>query len=202
MKKFSQYKGFTLVELMIVIAIIGILAVAVLPQVFGTQENARDSARQSALRNIQSSIFQYYSDTSNFPGAGATATAGTSGAGAGTGTTPTCLSDLQTELKSHASSLPTDPKPTGYGVAGCESKGGYGYKYLASGNYIVSAKMERQTNANFNKEGQNGDDSGNAKVNSVKYDALNDIEEVQPQINKKNILKDTTKANWYFVIGQ
>ncbi|MCB9805448.1 prepilin-type N-terminal cleavage/methylation domain-containing protein [Candidatus Peribacteria bacterium] len=45
-------KGFTMVELMIVVAIIGVLAVALIPSLLGSQSKARDSARFNNLKSI------------------------------------------------------------------------------------------------------------------------------------------------------
>lgn len=60
-------KGFTMVELMIVIAIIGVLAVALIPSLLGSQAKARDTARQNNLNSIASAIDGYQLDNSAFP---------------------------------------------------------------------------------------------------------------------------------------
>ena len=49
-------KGFTLVELMIVIAIIGILAVALFPSLTSYLARGRDTSRVAAVKEIVSSI--------------------------------------------------------------------------------------------------------------------------------------------------
>ena len=61
-------KGFTMVELMIVIAIIGVLAVALIPTFIGAQSKARDTGRAAALANASTSLASFNNDNGYFPG--------------------------------------------------------------------------------------------------------------------------------------
>ena len=65
MKNFK--KGFTLVEMLIVVVIIGILAAALLPRLMSAQASARDSARMSAIQQIATATAAYLQETGNYP---------------------------------------------------------------------------------------------------------------------------------------
>jgi type IV pilus assembly protein PilE len=60
-------RGFTLVELMIVIAIIGILAASLFPSLTGYLKRSRDAARTSHLKDISNAVGAYYSDKETYP---------------------------------------------------------------------------------------------------------------------------------------
>ncbi len=55
-------KGFTLVELLVVVAIIGILAAIAIPQFSSYRKKAYDSTAKSDLRNLVSAEEAYYAD--------------------------------------------------------------------------------------------------------------------------------------------
>ncbi|MFC1838806.1 type IV pilin protein [Thermodesulfobacteriota bacterium] len=59
-------KGFTLIELMIVIAIIGILAAIAIPQFSAYRTRSYNSAAQSDVRNIATAQEAYYVDNSTY----------------------------------------------------------------------------------------------------------------------------------------
>lgn len=61
--------GFTLVELLITIAIIAILATVGIVAYSTVLKQGRDAKRQSDLRAIQSALEQYYSDQGFYPAA-------------------------------------------------------------------------------------------------------------------------------------
>ena len=88
----KQNKGFTLIELMVVITIIGILSVGGAVTYIVQIQKARDGTRITDLGQLQSMMEEYYQDNSYYP---------LSAVGAAT---------FATSIKQYATHLPKDPK--------------------------------------------------------------------------------------------
>ncbi len=73
--KHIAQKGFTLVELLIVVIILGILAAIVIPQFSSSTDDAKFSALDANLATMRSAIELYRQEHSAYPGATETAAA-------------------------------------------------------------------------------------------------------------------------------
>jgi len=63
----KQNKGFTIVELLIVIVVIGILAGLVITTYNGIQQKARNTERTTDLKTFQSQLEAYYAQNARYP---------------------------------------------------------------------------------------------------------------------------------------
>ncbi len=66
MLQLKSKKGFTLIELMIVVAIIGILAAIAIPQFANMVAKSQEGATKGNLGTIRSALSIYYGDTEGF----------------------------------------------------------------------------------------------------------------------------------------
>jgi type IV pilus assembly protein PilA len=65
----SDQRGFTLIELMVVVLIIAILIAIAIPTFLGAKQRAQDKAAQSSLRNALTNAKALYTDTNSYTGA-------------------------------------------------------------------------------------------------------------------------------------
>lgn len=63
----KRQSGFTIVELLIVIVVIGILATLVIVTFTGIQQKSRNSQRQTDINAVASHVEAYYAQTGTYP---------------------------------------------------------------------------------------------------------------------------------------
>jgi len=103
-RKMKAEQGFTLIELMIVVAIIGILAAIAIPQFSAYRIKAFNSAAESDLRNLRLTSEAFYTDNQSYA---PTYVAGTAAGGGalGAGTALTASGVLADAVATHPVSL-------------------------------------------------------------------------------------------------
>ena len=132
LKTLRKQGGFTLLELLIVIVIIGILALLIIPNITSAPKKARDTQRKTDLRATQKGLEEYFVSYNIYPAA------------------LTQLSDGSTGTPI-MKAIPTDPNHnattpyiytvvgTGYKLEGClENSGDSGTSTQLPANYSAA----------------------------------------------------------------
>ena len=130
-------KGFTLIEILIVVAIIGLLASTVLVGLAPAQRRGRDARRLADLKEVQNALELYYGSCGHYPG----------GTGCGSATQGkldwTQLTSVLTGSNIGVNSVPNDPSA------------GKSYQYVtnaAGTSYLLAATLEDTSNPSLKAE--------------------------------------------------
>jgi len=125
--KNQQQSGFTIVELLIVIVVIGILAAITTVAYNGIQSRANDTAVQSDLRHYAAKVLEYQAINGSLPGAYSNGTARQ-------GLTSFVLTTASyaTDVHNFYYCVDTTPGAEEFAV-GAVSKSGNKYAYMSSG---------------------------------------------------------------------
>lgn len=67
MKKKRRQEGFTLIELMVVIVILGILAGLIVPRIMGRPDEARQAKARIQIESLETALKLYKLDNGNYP---------------------------------------------------------------------------------------------------------------------------------------
>jgi len=135
----NERKGFTLIEILIVVAIIAILASIVLVGLGPTQQAGRDARRLSDLHETQNGLELYYNKCGYYPGPPVAAGAAC-GAWVAVNTWAGLTASLIGTPDIDVSQVPVDP------TAGAT------YEYISGNggsNYMLAATLENKSNSVF-----------------------------------------------------
>ena len=129
-KSLKKQGGFTLLELLIVIVIIGILALLIIPNITSAPKKARDTKRKTDITTLRKGLEEYFVNNNVYPDS--TAAAPWNG-----------LNALTQGSAPIVKTLPTDPKNTGAFV----------YVYTsanANSTYTLNACLENDQDSGSN----------------------------------------------------
>ncbi|MEI6425740.1 MAG: type II secretion system protein [Candidatus Absconditabacteria bacterium] len=157
MRNFNK-KGFTLIEMLIVVVIIGILASALIPRLTSVKDKANDTARKVAIQSLITSMTSYALDN------GAVNIA--------TGDTVTSGKVLSALIAGGLKSIPLDPSNLSKTIFGVNTTG---YVYMAimkggytTGSFLIIGRAETAAAANAVECNANGDLSGSVDADTLK----------------------------------
>lgn len=179
-------RGFTLIELMTVIAIIGVLAGIVVVSLGSAKASSRDAKRIADIKVIQSALSLYYNDNSKYPSYTSAATQ---------------LTTLTSALKpNYLGGIPQDPTGVSYKYVG--------YTSNASGNCTVSPPVRYhlaavlETNDSNNKNlNEDADYTNNSATTGLYVCSTNGLSQGTDITPKGDCVTDGMSDSCYDVIS-
>ena len=138
LRKRRNQRGFTLIELMVVLVIIGVLAALVVPNVLGRADDARVTAAKTDVNNLMQALKLYKLDNQRYP----SAVQGLSAL-----VTKPAAAPVPANWKPYLDKLPTDPW-------------GKDYQYANPG---IKGEVDVMS---FGADGQPGGEGSNADIGS------------------------------------
>ncbi len=143
-------QGFTLVEIMVVVSIIGILSSIVYANFGAARAAARDDVRKAALKETQLALELYKAQYGSYPPAGCSAGAGVwvgvGSAGGNFSSAQSCTNFIPGLAPDFIAVLPADPNR--------ENEAGIGFFYQSNGTSykLINNGVEQKTISSFSDE--------------------------------------------------
>jgi type II secretion system protein G len=142
MRNCKNKQGFTLLELLVVVTILGILAAVGMGQYRTSQMKARDGQRKSDLSNITRALEMYYNDHGEYP----VSNEGEIQIGEGEeATTLPWGSSFETADTLYMKALPRDPE------AAASGDSDWDYCYMSDGGdqFMIFARLENERDNDY-----------------------------------------------------
>ena len=142
MKQLNNKRGFTLIEIMVVIVILALLAALVGPKILGRTDDAKIQTTKTQIRNIESALKLYKLDNGVYP------------------TTEQGLNSLV--AKPSVGVIPKNYKDGGYLESKQMPKDGWGNDYI----YVSPGEHGDYDLYSFGADGVKGGEGKNADISS------------------------------------
>ncbi len=167
LKQLRKESGFTIIELLIVIAIIGILATLVLTNFQGAQAKGRDTVRKNDINSVYQKLEEFYNENGGYPDGNLDGTVAIGVNGATVASTDPVFPGIDAGALTDADNVgitytggfitgttaPTPaPGPTGgeyvYAAYGCTTAGAQAPVGATCQKYVLAANLEKESQYN------------------------------------------------------